>query len=232
MWHIIWNELYDSTTLPVICLFCSCVLAACYWKRLPNPMQVLAIFLFFNLFIEIAARIASHVWRQNLPLLHLYTLGEYLLLSAFYWQILDRESVFRRYFNWIVGGVFLLVVLNSVFLQKLTEFNSYAKTLVQILIILYALDYAFRFSEQSLSDTVLNRMLRLINAAILVYYCGSLFVFMSSQFEIKTQGALRILWHINTVLNLIFHIIVFYALWIITFPPQKLSSSSEQASSS
>lgn len=232
MWHIIWNELYDSTTLPVICLLCSCVLAACYWKRLPSPMQVLAIFLFFNLFIEIAARIASHVWRQNLPLLHLYTLGECLLLSIFYKYILDDGSVFRRYFKWITGGALLLVVLNTVFLQKPTAFNSYAKTLVQILIILNALDYSFRFSEQTLSDTLLNRMLRWVNAAILVYYCGSLFVFMSSQFEIKTGGALRILWHINTGLNLIFHIIVFYALWIITFRQQKYSSSSGPASSS
>ena len=232
MWDIIWNELYDSTTLPVICLLGSCILAGCYWKRLPDPMQVLAIFLFFNLFIEIAARIASHVWRQNLPLLHIYTLGECLLLSIFYRHILDDESVFRKHFYWITGGTLILVVLNTVFLQKPTEFNSYAKTLVQILVILNALDYSFRFSEQTLSDTLLNRMLRWVNAAILVYYCGSLFVFMSSQFDIKTGGALRILWHINTVLNLIFHIIVFYALWKIAFHQQKSFSSSEPVSSS
>lgn len=230
MWHTIWSELYDITTLPVLCLLISCWLGLHHWRRLPEPMKRLVWFLSFNLFIEIGARVASIVWGQNLPLLHLYTFGECLLFSLFYRQILEEGSVFRQYFGWILGSALTLVVLNTVFLQNIFGFNSYAKTLVQILIILYALDYAFRFSEQAGPEPQLSRSLRLINSVVLIYYCGSLFVFMSSQFEIKTNGALRILWHINTVLNLIFQIVVLIALWKVVFHPRKLSSSSVQAS--
>ena len=230
MWTTIWKEFCDMTMLPIACLAVSCFVCIRYWSRLSDGLRVLAVFLFFNLFIEIAARFAGIVFGMNLPLLHLYTVGECLLFSLFYRNILDETSIFSRYFRWIVGIVLVLVVLNSIFIQHLLEFNSYAKTLVQLLIILYALDYAFRFSEQAETDTQLNRSLRLINSAILIYYCGSLFVFMSSQFELQTGGALHILWEINTVLNLIFQMIVLFALWKVVFHPPNLSSSSAPAS--
>ena len=226
MWPIIWREIYDITTLPIICLMGSCWLGARHWQRLPASLKWMVMYLFFNLAIEIAARAASILWGQNLPLLHLYTVGECILLSLFYHKILDEESVFQRYFKWIVGITILLVVLNTIFLQSIFEFNSYGKTLVQLLIILFSLDYAFRFSEQTNTNIQLSRSIRLINSAVLIYYCGSLFVFMSSQFEIETRGALQILWDFNTVLNLFFQIVVFIGLWKVLFQPQKLSSSS------
>jgi hypothetical protein len=208
----------------------SCLLALRCWSQLPLALKWLAVFLFFNLLIEIGARVASIAFGQNLPLLHVYTVGECLLFALFYRNILDEESVFQRYFNPILICVLISVVLNTIFLQGIFEFNSYAKTLVQILIILYALDYAFRFSEHAGPETPLNHSLQWINSAVLIYYCGSLFVFMSSQFELKTRGALQILWDINTVLNLIFQTIVFIALWKVLSPLRKLPYSSEQAS--
>ncbi|HOY05570.1 MAG TPA: hypothetical protein PLO67_09210 [Saprospiraceae bacterium] len=230
MWTTIWKEFYDITTLPLVCLTVTCFLCVQHWSRLPAAFRILAVFLFFNLFIEIGARFAGIFYGMNLPLLHVYTVGELLLFSLFYKKTLDPGSIFRRYFEWIVGTVLVLVVLNSVFIQHIFEFNSYAKTLVQILIILYALDYAFRFSEQAEMETQQNRSLRLINSAVLIYYCGSLFVFMSSQFELETGGALQILWDINTVLNLIFQMVVLFALWKVAFHLPKLSSSSAPAS--
>lgn len=225
MWPKIWAELHHISTAPVVCLLLSCCLGLRYWKRLPRPLQTLVIYLIFNFLIEIGARLAGFIYKQNLPLLHLYTVGECLLFSWFYRQILDNNSIFKRYFNWILGAVMVLVILNTLLLQGIFEFNSYAKTLVQVLIILYALDYAFRFSEQEGPDPVLSKSLRLINAATLIYYCGSLFIFMSGQFEVQMGEAIRILWKINTVLNLVFQIMIFIALWKVIFSRPKLSSS-------
>jgi len=226
----VWIQLYDLATLPLLCLLLSCGLGLRYWQRLPRPFQVVVAYLIFNLLIEIGARIGAIVFQQNLPLLHLYTLGECCLFSLFYRQILDEESVFQRYFWWIVGTVLTLTVLNSIFLQGIFEYNSYGKTLVQLLIILYALDYAFRFSEREDPDPDLTQMLRLVNSAMLIYYCGSLFVFMSSQFEIDMKDGIHILWQFNKILNLIFHLMVFIALWKVIFTLPKSSSSQARVS--
>lgn len=226
----IWSQLYDLATLPLLCLLLSCMLGVFWWQRLPRPFQTVVVFLLFNLLIEIGARIGAVVFRQNLPLLHLYTLGECWLLSMFYRQILEENSIFQRYFQWILGSVLTLVVLNSIFLQGIFEYNSYGKTLAQVLIILYALDFAFRLSDRDDPDPYLTQMLRLVNSAVLIYYCGSLFVFMSSQFEIDMKDGIYLLWQFNKILNLIFHLIVFIALWKTIFKHPKSSSSRVQAS--
>jgi hypothetical protein len=226
----IWIQFYDLATLPLLCLLLSCSLGLRYWQRLPRPFQVLVAYLVFNLLIEIGARVGALVFRQNLPLLHLYTLGECWLFSLFYRQILDENSVFKQRFWQIVGSVLALTVLNSIFLQGIFEYNSYGKTLVQVLIILYALDYAFRLSERDDPDPDLTQMLRLVNSAVLIYYCGSLFVFMSSQFEIEMKDGIHILWQVNKILNLIFHLMVLIALWKVIFTLPKSSSSPARAS--
>jgi hypothetical protein len=230
MWESIWKTVYDFAILPVLCLSLSCFVGLRYWNRLPRAFKILVVYLIFNLFIEISARAAAIFFRQNLPLLHLYTLGEYWLLSLFYREILDKESVFQGYFKWIVPTVLTLVVCNTVFLQSIFEFNSYAKTLVQFLIILYALDYSFRFSEREAATSPTERQLRLVNAAVLVYYCGSLFIFMSNHFALRMGNAIKILWDINSVLNLIFQIVVLVALWKVVSLHQKSSSSSAPVS--
>ena len=228
MWEKIWYQFHEFTNIPLPFLLLSCSLGLWYWRRLSPPFRMVVIYLIFNFLIEIGARVAGIVYRQNLPLLHLYTLGECLLFSLFYRQILDDSSVFKRYFAWILGVILTLVVLNTLFLQSIFEYNSYAKTLVQVLIILYALDYAFRFSEQD-SYNAQSQALRLVNAAVLIYYCGSLFIFMSSEFDVELQGAILILWKINAVLNLIFQLMVLVALWKAIFNQQKSSSSQVSA---
>jgi len=230
MWTKILNQFNDLSTLPVLCLLLSCLLGLRYWFRFPAPLRIIVIYLVFNFLIEIGARVASAVYAQNLPLLHLYTLGECLLFSLFYRQILDDRSVFKRFFNWILGVILSLVLLNTIFLQSIFEFNTYAKILVQVLIILYALDYAFRFAEREESNPQVGQALRLINAAVLIYYCGSLFIFMSDHFAIRMGTAIQILWDINTVLNLIFQLVILVALWKVVFSLPKSSSSPAQAS--
>lgn len=68
-------EFYDLTTLPRLFLLVSCYLGIRYWHRLSGPLKVLAVYLWFNLGIEAGARIMGILYSQNLPLLHLYTLG-------------------------------------------------------------------------------------------------------------------------------------------------------------
>ena len=230
MWNKIWNQLNDLSTFPVLILLFSCGLCIRYWSALSKPLKILAAYLFFNLAIELGARVTGILYGQNLPLLHLYTFGEYLVFSLFYREILDANSIFRRYFAWILGIVLSLVVCNTLFLQGIFEFNSYAKTLVQVLIILFALDFAFRDSELEGLDAARSKTLQLINAAVLIYYCGSLFIFMSSQFELQMGEAIRILWNINSVLNLVFQIMILIALWKAIFNPRKSSSLPEQVS--
>ncbi|MEO6039964.1 MAG: hypothetical protein ABIQ93_16245 [Saprospiraceae bacterium] len=214
MWEKIGHELTQLAALVFVFLIPSCLLGLVWWRRLPRAFQVLVIYLWFDLAIEIGARILGHVTHNNLPLLHLYTFGEMLCWSLFYREILHPSSVFVRYFKWITGAVLAAVLLNTIFLQGLSTFNSYAKTLVQLMVILYALSYAFNFLLEDSPGPAWQKVVRPVNAAVLFYYCGSLFVFMFSTLANPTnwKGGFELLWNINIVLYVVFQAVVLFSL--------------------
>lgn len=82
------------SAFPLLCLTVSCVVWFLKRTTFSRPLQILGYFLLFNLFIELSAR--AVVWGfkgiNNLPLLHLYTLGEFLLLSFFTEAYCQRTS--------------------------------------------------------------------------------------------------------------------------------------------
>ncbi|NUO03201.1 MAG: hypothetical protein HUU01_21535 [Saprospiraceae bacterium] len=202
-------------------------------------------FLLFNWLTEAGARVAIYLSSNNLPLLHFYTLGEFVLLSFFYRTLFPQHGFFRKYFVVILTTVSLLIVLNTIFLQSIYAFNSYAKTLVQIILIIYAIVYFFHLPEapsfqksESWYRAPLDQMnpggmsnfrkhegwsLRLINSAVLIYYCGSLFIFMFSNVFIQKSVIYHSFWIFNALLNFLFQVLVLLGLWRVAFRRPKLS---------
>lgn len=212
------------SAFPLFCLSVSCILWL--WKRtnFSDPLQILGYFLLFNLFIEMGAR-GFFVFKvsNNLPLLHIYTLGEFLLLSFFYRKLLPDYNFFRKFFPAFLLIVSLLILLNTIFLQSIYVFNSYAKTLVQIILIIYSMMFFFNLPETSNFKTAEGWSLRIINSAVLIYYCGSLFIFMFSNIFIEKGLIYNGFWIFNAVLNFLFQILVLLGLWRVAFRRPKLS---------
>jgi hypothetical protein len=223
MWQVFWSELLSLSTVPVSILFVSCALCALYWRSLGGAWRIFAAYLWFTLGIELAARVAAVLWQQNLPLLHLYTLGEFALFALFFRSIMAEKAWLRRYTPWVLGLGLGLILLNTLFLQGIFSFNSYAKTGVQVLLIAWATEFAFNPGPVGLPE---KAALRQLNTGILVYYCGSLFIFMFSEIARRTGDALHILWDINVVLYVIFNAIVLHSLWRVIFNPSKSPTSS------
>ncbi|MEO1435416.1 MAG: hypothetical protein AAFV80_07760, partial [Bacteroidota bacterium] len=197
-----------------------------HWSKLPLAVKTLGIFLAWNFFIEMASRALQFYEINNLPLLHAYTLGEFILFSLFFYSLepIKNWNKAGRYIFLTLGSVFIL--LNSLFLQPITGFNSYAKSFVQIAIISYSLVlFFFLIGKETIHQTSHDKPLKWINAGILTYYCGSLFIFMFSDFFYdEGQHLPAIFWFFNSVLNLTFQVIVLYALWKICQKTPKYSS--------
>jgi len=235
------------SAFPVICLAISCAIWLMKRAEFSGPLQILGYFLLFNLLIEISSRlVVRYIGSNNLPLLHCYTLGEFLLLSFFYRSLLPGHIIFRKHFAALVVTVSLLIVLNSIFLQSIYVFNSYAKTMVQIILIFYAILFFFHLPEtarikqpegwvlRQITDVVIDNIsseikqpegwsLRLINSGVLIYYCGSLFIFMFSNIFIGNGLIYNGFWIFNALLNFLFHILVLIGLWRVAFRHPKLS---------
>ena len=173
--------------------------------------------LLFSLCIEIITHI---MWFQhhfygikvnNLYLLHLYTLIEFLLITLFYHQVFQDISFWKKNVFGFIVFVSFLVVSNSIFLQPITVFNSNAKTLTQSIFIGYAIAYFLQANSDK--TDLFSTVIKTINSAILLYYAGSLFIFMFGNVFFQLDEFHKIFWVANAVLYLIFQLLVFTAIW-------------------
>lgn len=207
-------NLYVSTSSHVI-LLVNVILCWIGGRSFKREFRFLRYYLLWALLIQIAAKVLYLQSMNNLPLLHLYTLLEFILLSLFYADILQLERSGRRSFQYFVLGISFLIILNSIFLQPLTRFNSNVKTLTQILYIGYAVYYFFRV--QSNEENGFSPIFNLFNSGILVYYAASLFIFMFSNVFLDLQGRRQFFWVLNSGLYLVFQLLILYGLWKILF---------------
>ncbi|AXG70057.1 hypothetical protein KORDIASMS9_02286 [Kordia sp. SMS9] len=209
---------YHTANVALLCLSVNVVLCLLFRKKLNTPLRLFSYFLIWNLCIEIFVLMyGAFGYKNNLPLLHIYTLGEFILFSFFYRSLLDKPVFFRKYF-WqflILGN--LLIVSNSIFLQSIFVFNTFAKTFVQLTIIGFAIVYFYNLVENQKFAPTLSKSIRLINSAILVYYSGSLFVFMCSNVYFENAQIYDIFWIFNALLNVLFHLLILIGLWNVFF---------------
>lgn len=194
-----------------------------FWKELNTPFRRLLYFLIWNALIEILAFVFIQLGYNNLPLLHIYTLGEFILFSYFYKSLIDKPIVFQKSYWYLVIAASVLIILNTVFFQSIFRFNSFAKTGVQVSIIAYAVLYFYNLVENQWFSEITYKSLRLINSAILIYYSGSLFIFMHGQVSFENTQRFTIFWAFNSVLNLIFQLLILCGLCM-AFCRKKTSS--------
>lgn len=195
-------------------LVISCLILATSWKRQFLVFTYFTYFVFLNMITEFSARIFVEFGENNLPLLHLYTLGEFILLSFFFKQLFTNQIAAKKKINIFILIVSILIILNSIFLQSIFGFNSYAKTLVQCILIAYSLFYFVGIDSKIEGRNDKEKARLIVNVAILIYYSGSLFIFMFSDFFLRYgNGISRNFWMFNAGLNLIFQLIILAALW-------------------
>lgn len=160
-------------------------------------------FLFYYLLVSGVingiAIILSYAGRNNLPLLHLLTLAELLLLAQLFSHLVQRKQArLVQYTGWVSAG---LCVVNSMFVQPLTSFNSYGRGLLAAVLIFYSVLFLIAFPRQRQSPGSLYLV-----AGSLIYYSGSLFLFLFSNFLEPGSLLSTLIWNVNAGLTIVLYI--------------------------
>ena len=220
------NLLDLFSTMAQVCLLLNLLLLVWQYKPVPKQIKRLGPFILIALITEIYATYLTRQAIPNLFLLHIYTLLEFLAWSFFYQHLFKEKVLIQKVLPWLVGIITVLIISNTVFLEPMSGFNSNAKSLVQILLISSAILYFFTaFGKVDLIQA-LPRSLMLINFAVILYYSGSLFIFMFSRFLNDNKVAQfhqHGLWTINALIYVIFLILILFAIWTAAFRKTKSS---------
>ncbi len=157
--------------------------------------------------IQLTMRMSTKVWEldSNLFLSHYYFIGQFILLSLFYVQLLK--------FRWIYG--ILAIVLLFLGYQYISNpelyhmYNPLGFFITHTIIVIYALLYMYR----SLSG---KKEFTLANIGIFMYLLSTALIFGSGNliFNLEVPESFsQLLVDINKVLFLAFQILIFVEWW-------------------
>ncbi|WP_316765509.1 hypothetical protein [Pedobacter frigiditerrae] len=154
--------------------------------------------------INLTAIILSNYSIPNLPLLHLYTAVEAILLFSYFRSIFKQQTI-KKALTFLIVLFPSFCALNFIFLQR-HGYNTYTRPLESILITFFCLMYIYKngFAEKWLQSSI-----NWLNIGILAYFPASLMIFISSNYLIhkgdKTMN--NIVWELHAVLVLIMYLV-------------------------
>jgi hypothetical protein len=184
-------------------------------KQGRNTPAVRAIFHYLTAAV-ITHLLSFALWKlkkNNLPLLHVYTVVEFLLLLRFYFLLL--QDFFPRLFFYILGFAFpLLSILDSLFVENIFSFNTYSRSVEALIFIFLSVSWFVKSVSRIGNNESDIRPLHFITSGFLIYFAGSVVLFsfrdIISQF---TRRFLMNVWSIHTLLLVILYILISIGLW-------------------
>lgn len=147
---------------------------------------------------------------NNLYLLHIFTLVEFVLIGWFFGKLLELFEVKVNTKIILLTGA-VLIILNSVFLQPIDVYNSLSRTAVQ-LCFMGCCFFGFYLFTKRIYAYQDKGVVKLILIALLLKYSGSLFLYLfSNQITELLAETQRKIWLINPSLNFLAQVIILIA---------------------
>jgi len=167
--------------------------------------RFLFLYLLIGGIINLWAIILARKGVNNLPLLHAYTVLEFLVVTLFYKKILANKLISQV----LTTLLFLFpawAILNWLFFQNMHTYNSYARSPEAILIMGMSIAYLIKEDHPdgiSWTGNPFNWM----NAGLMLYFSGSLFLFTFSNFIIPNRVVNAYIWNFHATLVLIMYLL-------------------------
>jgi len=194
-------------------VFLPLLLSILYYKRFPAALKNVTYYMIAAATTELLSYIMWKQRKNNLPLLHIYTIIEYLLLLKFYYSIL-KDFLPKALFIILVAVPPLFFILDSLFIESIYNFNPYARSVESLIIIFLAMSWYLKLVSADMRDLTLAKSLKFINSAFLIYFSGSVVLFSFSDAISRLVQNLRFsIWTVHTLLTVTLYILLASGLW-------------------
>ncbi|UYZ62108.1 hypothetical protein [Hymenobacter weizhouensis] len=190
------------------------------YQNLNQVLRRLAWFFFLSGLFDVVLAITNHFVIRNLPLFHLFTAVNLLFLAALYYHTLHGKLVRRLVLVAAAAGL-VFVGYNAFFLEGIWQFPSLSITGQSLLFIVLALVYFYQLLQEPAEVPIEKQPLFWINAGVLLYFSGNLFLFMLQNWLNRMpQPNYNSYWAIHSVVNILANLL--YAVGLLC-KPQRLT---------
>ena len=196
--------IYTSIIVPGIILLpiTIAVIRKKYWGP---PEKVIFVYLFISgIFNTLAALLAARAI-NNLPLLHLYTVLEFLLITGFFYTTSNREKE-KLLIKWLWVLFPLIAILNILHLNSIFLYNLIPRSIGAITILILSIHFFMKSLSFRAGPVPFFNFA--IVVALLLYFSGSLALFALSDFIIGNIKINRLIWTTHATFVLIMYLII------------------------
>ena len=150
---------------------------------------------------------------NNLFVLHSYTLLEFTLLLLIYRSVIASKA-FKRATVLSIVAFFIFKVLDVSIITGISKIDTLAMVIESVIMIVLSMFYSSRLIEKK--DMHLMRLpIFWINAAVLVYFASSFFLFLYSTYIFSDAEQYYEYWSIHNILIIIRNILFTVAMLVL-----------------
>ncbi len=149
---------------------------------------------------------------NNMPLFHVYTLLEFLLIFLIYRIYYNKKNL--GFVGLLGGGTILYIIINSIFIETIFTFNSYAKMVESAALIFLSMIWFMNVFREMKIEKLSEHPMFYISTGVLLYFSGNFFIF--TYYNVVADQDWRLMneiWNIHSVLNIVFNLLLATALW-------------------
>jgi hypothetical protein len=202
---LIWLSSWFVIVPLLVCIKC--------FRSLTLPIRII----FYHLITAFTVERISHVLMNehvnNMPLLHIYTITEFLFISTFLKLQIQNKSVWK-----IITAIQLMFVclsiFNSLFIQQIHTFNSYSRSseaLILIILILHLFASEIRNVSSKSSQTI---GFTWINSGFIIYFTSNLFLFaLNNYYDPSERNVYKIFWTVHATLCIFMYSLISIGIW-------------------
>lgn len=181
-------------------LFINVILYSLSFKRQPLAYKYIYFYLLLSFIIQITSSYLASIKQNNLFFLHVFFIGQYILLSLFFSLILNNK-ILKKILTYSSILIPLILVIVYIFNQDLLFRFNIAEILICSIPLLVA---SFTFFIEKIDSK--NKMYIFFNSGFFLYLICSTLIFSAGNNKAQT---LSLLWLLNSLIYLCYQILIF-----------------------
>lgn len=187
------------------------------WLKLKIPSYLLPLRILFILsFISTyALGFFKNVYDNNLFVGVIYVTIEYVLFSRMYYLEIPTSTV-KKFIKYSAYTLFVLAIINLIFIQGFFNENSYTRSVLSLITILLAFMYFWSMLNRLNVENLYQHPMFWVNCGVILFAAASfvLFLFSGHLQATKNYGPLITFWTVKNVFGIVRNIFFSYAFWL------------------
>lgn len=149
---------------------------------------------------------------NNLLLIRMVTIFEFIFLSIFYYKVIKVNSLKKYYY--VAFSLLLLISSYDIYKNGFFSSDSITVTYTFILLIIQSLATFYMLTQRLTHLNITCSPIFWVNTGVLIYFSGTFFLFLFNDYILKFYPKVQIqLWIINSIVNVFYNTFFSIGYW-------------------